>query len=175
MHIIYAGQFNLLVNVIYVLLLLARSATSLNCYVCGFEEHLNCTNFDNSNKESFAKKCPLESKGCIRQTEGEKITNMGCDDFHLNDCQSANGIEYCYCNTNLCNGNTPIKKSISHNPGLNDDEDLSEGSGFKLFTSTNSQTFSTSTFEPTLSSQNSGGCFYKYSIYTLIIIALLFP
>ncbi|KAB0801004.1 hypothetical protein PPYR_05358 [Photinus pyralis] len=171
MHIIYAGQFNLLVNVIYVLLLLARSSTSLNCYVCGFDEHLNCTNFNNFNRDLFAQKCPPDSRGCITQTEGEKIITMGCDDFHLNDCQLANGIEYCYCNTNLCNGNTSIKKSITHNPSLNDDEDLSEGSG--LFTSTNSQIFSTSTSTPqptTTPSQNTGGCIR--STYIFIIVAI---
>lgn len=29
-----------------------------------------------------------------------------CDTVSINDCQTANGVRYCYCNKDLCNGIT---------------------------------------------------------------------
>ncbi|KAF5276673.1 hypothetical protein FQA39_LY06477 [Lamprigera yunnana] len=103
--------------------------------------------------------------------KGDRITNMACEDIHLNDCQLANNIQYCYCNRNLCNGNTSIKKSVTNSPGLNDDEDFTEGSGFKIVTSTNSETIDTSSFKPTELTPSTGECLH--STFVVIAAAIL--
>lgn len=87
----------------------------------------------------------------IQFTAGTEVTRT-CDLYGINDCQTANGIKYCYCNANRCNGKATITTSnrpsssvnpnkIDHrrNPILreaddedyvdNDDDDI-EGSGF---------------------------------------------
>lgn len=89
-----------------------------------------------------------------------------CEMYALSDCQTANGIKYCYCNTDRCN---KIEKStvesrnnhpISDNTDIiSDDEDDSEygdddrieasGSGL-LITTTTTTTLSTSTTTSTL-------------------------
>lgn len=68
-----------------------------------------------------------------------------CDLYGINDCQTANGIKYCYCNANRCNGkaatatiddddaNTEKSHPIDHrrNPILReaDDEDYADDDG----------------------------------------------
>ncbi|KAK4871833.1 hypothetical protein RN001_015957 [Aquatica leii] len=165
----------LFIIVLTVLLLIApHAASNLNCYECGFEDNLNdCNNFNTSNKDLFIKQCSDGSLGCSTQIKGDTIINMACEDVYFNDCKLANFIEYCYCNTNLCNGNLSIKKPISYNPGLNDDEDLTEGSGFRIFTTANSETVSTSTLQPTIPTPNTGGCLHSTFIIVAAAIFLL--
>lgn len=64
-----------------------------------------------------------------------------CTELSMNDCQTANQVHYCYCNTDYCNGEKTenIRKRQSHHkhhnrvtisPAMNeDDEDDSESSG----------------------------------------------
>lgn len=74
---------------------------------------------------------------------GNEVTRT-CDLYGINDCQTANGIKYCYCNANRCNGkaatatiddddNTEKSHPIDHrrNPILReaDDEDYADDDG----------------------------------------------
>lgn len=83
-----------------------------------------------------------------------------CDILPINDCQTANGVEYCYCNTDLCNKKTGIPIKVKHET-LFDDEDTSdidefESSGFgsidTISESTMDTTVSTSTAVPIIES-----------------------
>lgn len=88
-----------------------------------------------------------------------------CEMYALSDCQTANGIKYCYCNTDRCNNVeqsiVPVgvrNKPISDNTDIiSDDEDDSEygddddsieasGSGSLITTLSTSTTSYTSTF-----------------------------
>ncbi|CAB3375573.1 Hypothetical predicted protein [Cloeon dipterum] len=47
--------------------------------------------------------CPYESQsGCLTQTKGKHMSKM-CSNIPVQDCQVANGVEYCYCRGELCN------------------------------------------------------------------------
>lgn len=63
-----------------------------------------------------------------------------CDNLQINDCKSANGVKYCYCSSDLCNGkytppptSQPIDIIDEHDRKsfMSDDEDLMEASGSK--------------------------------------------
>lgn len=93
---------------------------------------------------------------------------MACEEPQMNDCKNANGIKYCYCDTNLCNGNMSIKPSISTPViTISDDEDLTEGSGSKATIAISDTTVSIT--ENNIQSLNTGECLHS----TFIIIASL--
>lgn len=56
------------------------------------------------------------------------IITRKCEIIALEDCKVANKVSYCYCSTDLCNGEMIIRANDFTN---NDDEDSeTEGSGF---------------------------------------------
>lgn len=52
-----------------------------------------------------------------------------CEETEINDCKVANGVKYCFCITDLCN-DSPVSVNTP-----TDDEDLLEGSGFRVIPS----------------------------------------
>lgn len=57
------------------------------------------------------------------------MIRRSCEDILISDCQKANDVLYCYCASNLCNG----EEIIPYPPESripSDDEDILEGSGF---------------------------------------------
>lgn len=56
---------------------------------------------------------------------GTEVTRT-CDSLPMNDCQTANGIEYCYCTEDLCNKKKVIPTRMHHDT-FYDDEDASDG------------------------------------------------
>ncbi|KAJ8930837.1 hypothetical protein NQ314_016254 [Rhamnusium bicolor] len=94
----------------------------LRCYVCGDDEELPCKGFDISN-DTYIQDCNSSAnQGCVKITGVGQISRS-CVDRKFNQCLPANQVEYCYCHTDLCNGNIGIFVSPT------DDEDLFEGSG----------------------------------------------
>ncbi|XP_055698363.1 uncharacterized protein LOC129798903 [Phlebotomus papatasi] len=135
------------------------------CYICGngseepfrtggrgrgvretearIKSSVSCTEFERSSSmDQFIMECPNDFVGCITQIDGNEIVRT-CDSLPLNDCQTANGVKYCYCNTDLCNGKlvTPPTRNVNENRQKNhrapadededitDDEDFMEASG----------------------------------------------
>lgn len=93
------------------------------------------------------------------------IMSMACEDQRISDCQTANGVEFCYCFTDLCNGIKSFQKSTVSSIGLNDDEDLTEGSG--------STGTTISTLHATLQPLNTGDCLH--STFIVIAASILLP
>ncbi|KAF2882748.1 hypothetical protein ILUMI_23412 [Ignelater luminosus] len=157
--------FSLLINV-FIILLLANNVTSLKCYVCGPGQNLrNCDNFNPSNENLYAKECSPSANSCSAETKDYSIISMACEDQIIVDCQTANEVEFCYCVTDLCNGIKSFQKSTVSSIGLNDDEDLTEGSG-------NTGT-TISTLHATLQPLNTGDCLH--STFIVIAASILLP
>ncbi|KAK9890358.1 hypothetical protein WA026_010453 [Henosepilachna vigintioctopunctata] len=138
--------------------ILVCRVASTKCYVCGTENIKTCDNFD-PNNSSYIMECPKTKSSCGLQTQGD-IKIRTCEDLHMNDCQKANSIEYCYCTKDLCNG-----VSIFFTPS--DDEDELEGSG--------STTISSVTFTPTTTvTQTYAKGNQEMSTYSRCLISLLY-
>lgn len=127
-------------------------ASGIRCYVCGDPSDLpgvrpeqsdtsllSCEEFDRSQGDSLKKfivDCPNHYKGCITQKQGNNVYRA-CDTVAFDDCQSANGITYCYCSGNLCNAPGAMKLSttsaayidLNKVEPLTDDEDYVDASG----------------------------------------------
>uniref|UniRef100_A0A182RSC3 Protein sleepless n=1 Tax=Anopheles funestus TaxID=62324 RepID=A0A182RSC3_ANOFN len=103
-------------------------------------------------EEKYAFDCPPTYTSCLTQVDGEIEIRTCGESLAINDCKSANSIDYCYCSTDLCNQltRTEIRRSIEtalmhahhrnrlgggvgmhHQPPPNnsDDEDMAESSG----------------------------------------------
>ncbi|KAJ8982806.1 hypothetical protein NQ317_010427, partial [Molorchus minor] len=98
----------------------------IKCYICGENEESGtpCQNFE-TEKDNYAKECDPTDKGCKTETLGNNIVKRTCILNPFNQCITANHVVYCFCSTNLCNGNSSSIKFPT------DDEDLLEGSGVK--------------------------------------------
>lgn len=119
------------------------------CYVCGagseepfmqtsrgkleysdMDIPLSCDEFETSdNLDKFIFTCPSNYVGCITQSDGTDVTRT-CDVLSLNDCQTANGVEYCYCADDLCNNRKLIPVPPKHDT-FYDDEDASDMDAFE--------------------------------------------
>lgn len=134
---------------LFVLLLFAIGASiALKCYSCGEENiylgheyrtPLPCEDMDKSeNLENFIIECPDNFLGCTTQFKDNEVTRT-CDTVPLiDDCKTANGITYCYCSQDLCNGKQSradahkASRDLLTNGNNNypsDDEDYAEMSG----------------------------------------------
>lgn len=129
---------------LFVLLLFAiERSIALKCYSCGDENIFlgqeypspsPCDEMERSeNLDMFTIECPQEFLGCITQFKGKEITRT-CDTLAIDDCKTANGITYCYCSQDLCNGKqSRIDAHKAYRDVLinypSDDEDYSEMSG----------------------------------------------
>ncbi|KAL1516713.1 hypothetical protein ABEB36_000589 [Hypothenemus hampei] len=95
---------------------LISRTSSLKCYSCGeYEEDKNsCANFTIQDPK-FSRECPEDTKSCrlTRKPNDNLILSRTCESIKLDDCKTANSIEFCYCTKDLCNAINP----------LNDDED----------------------------------------------------
>lgn len=80
---------------------------------------------------------------------GTDVTRT-CDSLPINDCQTANGIEYCYCNTDLCNKKKEIPIKTKHET-LFDDEDTSDMDDFESSGYSSIDTILDETMETTIS------------------------
>uniref|UniRef100_A0AAG5D4W3 Activin types I and II receptor domain-containing protein n=1 Tax=Anopheles atroparvus TaxID=41427 RepID=A0AAG5D4W3_ANOAO len=100
-------------------------------------------------EEKYAFDCPPTYTSCLTQVDGDIETRTCGESLAINDCKSANNIDYCYCSEDLCNRLTrvEIRRSIEtalmpahhrnrlggmhhHEPPNNsDDEDMLESSG----------------------------------------------
>lgn len=89
-------------------------------------EKITCSNFESSSKVSYIKECPPETHSCSIQQSGNIVTRS-CENIQLDDCKTANNIEYCYCSRDLCNDVFVVNN-------VSDDEDLFEGSGVRITT-----------------------------------------
>ncbi|KAJ8923839.1 hypothetical protein NQ315_010421 [Exocentrus adspersus] len=97
----------------------------LKCYVCGNDGEFSCNDFE-LEKDVYIKECtPPSNQGCAKRTNVTMVIRE-CSIHRFDDCEAANGVEYCYCLTDLCNSN------ISELVGPPDDEDSIEGSGIKV-------------------------------------------
>jgi len=139
------------------------SVFSLKCYVCGPdngipEEMLQlrrsfpqikiqaCSAYKPAMKDLYLVDCPANSNGCLTEIEADGSVKRTCASIGIDDCQSANGVNYCYCSTPGCNNPSPRladpaprhghKIDFNAGHGLNtpvDDEDTviggAEGSG----------------------------------------------
>ncbi|CAG9855494.1 unnamed protein product [Phyllotreta striolata] len=110
--------------ILYLITLKSNELNALRCYVCSDDISLPCTNFE-SEKEKYIQECDRSQKGCFLKIEGDNRTRS-CVDKELDDCKTANGVEYCFCSSDLCND---IRGKLA---GITDDEDLVEGSGSKI-------------------------------------------
>ncbi|CAH0562039.1 unnamed protein product [Brassicogethes aeneus] len=105
--------------ILFIALLHIGINLALKCYICGGNADITCDNFDPSNT-TFIKECNKNLKSCNRKTIGMSVKRT-CEKLKLNDCQTANNVEYCYCTKDLCNGDKLLETT--------DDEDILEGSG----------------------------------------------
>ncbi|XP_052865972.1 uncharacterized protein LOC128272239 [Anopheles cruzii] len=146
------------------------AAEARKCYVCGEGADApfkslptvpivegTCEGF--RPEEKYAYDCPPTYTSCLTQVDGDIEMRTCGENLAINDCKSANGIDYCYCSTELCNRLTrpEIRRSIAatlmhaqqhnHNrpasghhhhsqehhllqqPNNSDDEDMLESSG----------------------------------------------
>lgn len=106
-----------------------------------------CEDFerDRDEMEQYVHECPPMYTSCLTQVDGDMELRTCGESLSINDCKSANKIDYCYCNEDLCNSlkRTQIRREIEdaqrggghslhlkqHEPNNSDDEDLSESSG----------------------------------------------
>jgi len=73
-----------------------------------------CSHYHNSRRHDFIQECPKDSKGCLTQFEDGSMLRT-CASIGVDDCETANGVTYCYCKNELCNN--PSKKLSNPNPG----------------------------------------------------------
>ncbi|XP_049538445.1 uncharacterized protein LOC125952778 [Anopheles darlingi] len=140
-------------------------ADARKCYVCGegadapFKSLATVPTVEGTcegfrPEEKYAFDCPPTYTSCLTQVDGDIEMRTCGENFAINDCKSANGINYCYCSTELCNRLTrqEIRRSITatlahgqqhlrnrlyqghpdHHkqpPNNSDDEDMLESSG----------------------------------------------
>uniref|UniRef100_A0A336KZT6 CSON001543 protein n=1 Tax=Culicoides sonorensis TaxID=179676 RepID=A0A336KZT6_CULSO len=107
----------------------------------------NCDEFERATDATllakFIYECPANYRGCSVEIDGHQIIRT-CQEPPLNDCKTANGVIYCYCNSDLCNSKKAVairleqrkerqnkqKAEKKKNAMLaTDDEDLEESSG----------------------------------------------
>lgn len=116
-----------------------------------------CEDFerDRDEMDQYVHECPPTYTSCLTQVDGDMELRTCGESLSINDCKSANKIDYCYCNEDLCNSlkRTQIRREIEdaqrshsgglggghsslhlkqqqqHEPNNSDDEDLSESSG----------------------------------------------
>merc|ERR1712223_465403 len=79
-----------------------------------------CSHYHKSRHHEFIQECPKDSEGCLTQFEGHYLQYHGsmlrtCASIGVDDCETANGVTYCYCKNELCNN--PSKKLSNPNPG----------------------------------------------------------
>ncbi|XP_075226291.1 uncharacterized protein LOC142327278 [Lycorma delicatula] len=122
--------------IVIILLSVTGSSVGHNCYICGagggqLESIFPDISFPMCDVNQEIKQCPEEYKGCLIETNGTRITKS-CGYLAMNICKTANKVEYCYCQGELCNGHQRLPQTLppstisSHE---DDDEDLTEGSG----------------------------------------------
>ncbi|XP_058822461.1 uncharacterized protein LOC131684012 isoform X2 [Topomyia yanbarensis] len=105
-----------------------------------------CEDFERDQDEldKYVLECPSTYTSCLTQVDGDMELRTCGESLSINDCKSANKIDYCYCSEDLCNSlkRTQIRREIEdaqsgaqsehlkqHEPNNSDDEDLSESSG----------------------------------------------
>ncbi|CAL8100583.1 unnamed protein product [Orchesella dallaii] len=66
----------------------------------------DCASFGSHNAKHFEFKCPPEYVGCLLRIHGRN-ESRSCFKHPLNDCKTANSVEFCYCTGALCNDNRP--------------------------------------------------------------------
>ncbi|XP_021709673.1 uncharacterized protein LOC110679431 isoform X1 [Aedes aegypti] len=105
-----------------------------------------CEDFERDRNEldKYVLECPPAYTSCLTQVDGDVEVRTCGENLPINDCKSANKIDYCYCSVDLCNSlkRTQIRREIedSQMGGLSehlrqhhnsDDEDLTESSGME--------------------------------------------
>ncbi|XP_055550853.1 uncharacterized protein LOC129733214 [Wyeomyia smithii] len=105
-----------------------------------------CEDFEQDQDElnKYVLDCPPSYTSCLTQVDGDMELRTCGENLSINDCKSANKIDYCYCSEDLCNSlkRTQIRREIEDSqlgiqsqhlhqrePHNSDDEDLSESSG----------------------------------------------
>ncbi|XP_058455133.1 uncharacterized protein LOC131432704 [Malaya genurostris] len=105
-----------------------------------------CEDFERDQDEldKYVLECPSTYTSCLTQVDGDMELRTCGESLTINDCKSANKIDYCYCSEDLCNSlkRTQIRREIEdaqsgaqsehlkqREPNNSDDEDLSESSG----------------------------------------------
>lgn len=106
-----------------------------------------CEDFERDRNEldKYVLECPPAYTSCLTQVDGDMEVRTCGENLPINDCKSANKIDYCYCSVDLCNSlkRTQIRREIEDSQmggGLSehlrqhhnsDDEDLTESSGME--------------------------------------------
>ncbi|XP_053693774.1 uncharacterized protein LOC128741770 isoform X2 [Sabethes cyaneus] len=105
-----------------------------------------CEDFERDQDEldKYVLDCPPTYTSCLTQVDGDMELRTCGENLSINDCKSANKIDYCYCSEDLCNSlkRTQIRREIEDSqmgiqsqhlhqrePHNSDDEDESESSG----------------------------------------------
>ncbi|XP_055605270.1 uncharacterized protein LOC129753477 [Uranotaenia lowii] len=109
----------------------------------------SCDDFerDRTELDKYVLECPPSYTSCLTQVDGDVELRMCGEPLAINDCKSANMVDYCYCNEDLCNSLTrvQIRRRIedahmgvhsqhlrqNHEHNNSDDEDLTESSGME--------------------------------------------
>ncbi|KAG5871477.1 hypothetical protein JTB14_002804 [Gonioctena quinquepunctata] len=87
-----------------------NQVNGLKCYVCDDEGTNPCYNFE-FDKNKFIQECSALEKGCFTESHVNK-KYRSCASQTLNDCKVANGVEYCFCSTELCNDNEACQNMV---------------------------------------------------------------
>ncbi|XP_065084389.1 uncharacterized protein LOC135706670 [Ochlerotatus camptorhynchus] len=105
-----------------------------------------CEDFERDLDEldKYVLECPPTYTSCLTQVDGDMELRTCGENLPINDCKSANKIDYCYCSEDLCNSlkRTQIRREIEDSqlggqsehlkqPHNSDDEDLTESSGME--------------------------------------------
>ncbi|KAG4069685.1 hypothetical protein HA402_014708 [Bradysia odoriphaga] len=151
----------------------SQSTQPRMCYVCGkgsqepftqtskgkleysdMDMPLSCDEFDSTtNLEKFIFTCPSNYVGCITHSDGIDVTRT-CEQLAINDCQTANGVEYCYCTEDLCNKRLISPIQMKHET-FYDDEDASDMDAFDASGYGASDTVLEDTMETTINAGSS--------------------
>ncbi|ERL84360.1 uncharacterized protein LOC125505428 [Dendroctonus ponderosae] len=87
------------------------TTTALQCYTCGGQEDgsTSCVEFQSNEHPGYVKDCGADGKSCrlTREVSENRILSRSCEAIELNDCKTANSIEFCYCTKDLCNSMSP--------------------------------------------------------------------
>jgi len=106
------------------LIFVAKSANSLKCYSCGdlFGNKEPCKDGENGKEveckagteekttpKPAARIFPVDELShllqvCQKTTKDGKVTSRGCEPGKGNTCVDKDGVEKCYCDSDLCNG-----------------------------------------------------------------------
>ncbi|XP_076264735.1 uncharacterized protein LOC143198955 [Rhynchophorus ferrugineus] len=122
-----AQLFPCWIRLLVIICYLAQINTAIKCYICGGErETLPCSDFQIDDPK-FQEECG-NHRSCktTRKVSDNGILSRSCESLDIEDCKTANSVEYCFCRRDFCNHISPSDEE-DENPG-----DFLEGSGKQI-------------------------------------------